>query len=43
MQSLPAWGVWIEIAGSDAAGGLGESLPAWGVWIEIAEELAGIS
>ena len=35
-QSLPAWGVWIEIkcehAGKDREFW---SLPAWGVWIEI--------
>ena len=37
IESLPAWGVWIEInlcrAGMLSAG----SLPAWGVWIEIFE------
>ena len=34
--SLPAWGVWIEIA--EITGGTQKigSLPAWGVWIEIA-------
>ena len=35
-QSLPAWGVWIEIlAEMERAGEVHKSLPAWGVWIEI--------
>ena len=36
LQSLPAWGVWIEIhlSGGTKAPSK-ESLPAWGVWIEI--------
>ena len=35
-ESLPAWGVWIEIpALSDQRAGGRPSLPAWGVWIEI--------
>ena len=36
VQSLPAWGVWIEILcrGYDGRCWL-RSLPAWGVWIEI--------
>ena len=33
--SLPAWGVWIEIALYKKCNGKSESLPAWGVWIEI--------
>ena len=35
-MSLPAWGVWIEIASISAfiCSGV-TSLPAWGVWIEI--------
>ena len=35
-ESLPAWGVWIEIYENpvvEISGVL--SLPAWGVWIEI--------
>ena len=35
-QSLPAWGVWIEIGERhDIGHDYAESLPAWGVWIEI--------
>ena len=34
-MSLPAWGVWIEIALSNIFVTLVLSLPAWGVWIEI--------
>ena len=33
--SLPAWGVWIEIAERTGETGCRKSLPAWGVWIEI--------
>ena len=36
-ESLPAWGVWIEICGSPHHFHGRRSLPAWGVWIEIDE------
>ena len=34
-QSLPAWGVWIEMLELSAVLCDSKSLPAWGVWIEI--------
>ena len=34
-MSLPAWGVWIEIAFFSTGRRATQSLPAWGVWIEI--------
>ena len=34
-ESLPAWGVWIEIKRDREYGVIIQSLPAWGVWIEI--------
>ena len=33
--SLPAWGVWIEMAYMLSTAPVTPSLPAWGVWIEI--------
>ena len=35
LQSLPAWGVWIEISRLTVTSSFRLSLPAWGVWIEI--------
>jgi len=35
VQSLPAWGEWIEIQGQVPDVPVQESLPAWGEWIEI--------
>ena len=35
LESLPAWGAWIEIDLGDDGDALRESLPAWGAWIEI--------
>ena len=37
--SLPAWGVWIEIARLSAENVMSMSLPAWGVWIEMSKVL----
>ena len=38
-ESLPTWGVWIEIGfTADDATVTEASLPTWGVWIEIADE-----
>ena len=35
-ESLPAWGVWIEILEYEQRVGCSQrSLPAWGVWIEM--------
>ena len=44
MESLPAWGVWIEILPEpEPIIVLGVSLPAWGVWIEMrGEELNSV-
>ena len=40
VESLPAWGVWIEIGGvTTSTSGWTTSLPAWGVWIEITIKL----
>ena len=36
-ESLPAWGVWIEIEMNKEQLAEYASLPAWGVWIEINE------
>ena len=35
LQSLPAWGAWVEILSSGNVGGTLMSLPAWGAWVEI--------
>ena len=37
IESLPAWGVWIEILSWISIIVTSASLPAWGVWIEIDE------
>ena len=34
-ESLPAWGVWIEISRTRPSNRPSQSLPAWGVWIEM--------
>ena len=40
-QSLPAWGVWIEIKFNSKTLRPIMSLPAWGVWIEMSKSPAG--
>ena len=35
LQSLPAWGAWVEIQGLFGLAMPEESLPAWGAWVEI--------
>ena len=38
VESLPAWGAWIEIKRiASVVDAKYKSLPAWGAWIEIAE------
>ena len=35
LQSLPAWGAWVEIGIAAKFGTTYQSLPAWGAWVEI--------
>ena len=35
LQSLPAWGAWVEIYQFTFVDLLTRSLPAWGAWVEI--------
>ncbi len=35
LQSLPAWGAWVEIIINFDVFQDPESLPAWGAWVEI--------
>ena len=35
LQSLPAWGAWVEMIKKEDCLDLPESLPAWGAWVEI--------
>ena len=35
LQSLPAWGAWVEIDAACQVFRRAQSLPAWGAWVEI--------